>query len=114
MDQLEFDVIGRIKELCAVRSWSIYRLAKEANINHAALNTMLRRTSVPSVPSLMKICDGFGITLAQFFSPEDETATLTVDQKDCLARWNRLNTKNKELASVYMKGLADGQEANED
>lgn len=107
-------MIDRIKGLCAARSWTIYRLAKEANINHAALNTMLRRTSIPSVPSLMKICDGFGITLAQFFSLEDETATLTADQKDCLALWNNLSTKNKELASVYMRGLADSQEVNKD
>ena len=86
-------------------------MAKESDIHHAALNTMLRRTSVPSVPSLMKICDGFGITLAQFFSDKDETVTLTTDQKDCLALWSNLNPKNKELAAVYMKGLADGQES---
>lgn len=38
---------------------------------------MLHKTYVPTVPSLMKICDGFGITIAQFFTEEDETARLT-------------------------------------
>jgi len=72
---------------------------------------MRRETSIPSIPSIIKICDGFGITLAQFFSPEDETAKLTADQKDCLDLWTKLSTRNKELASIYMKGLADGQES---
>lgn len=109
MDQLEFDVIGRIKELCAARNWTSYRLAKESNIQYAALSTMLRRTNSPSVPSLVKICDGLGITLAQFFSEEDETAKLTTGQKACLELWDQLSGRNQELAAVYMKGLADGQ-----
>ena len=28
----DFDVMGRIKELCKARSWSYYRLAKESGI----------------------------------------------------------------------------------
>ena len=110
----DFDVMGRIKTLCEARSWTYYRLAKESDIPYSSLNTMLHKTYVPTVPSLMKICNGLGITIAQFFSDKDETATLTADQKDCLALWNSLNTRNKDLASVYMKGLADGQDANKD
>ena len=72
---------------------------------------MLRKTNVPSVPSFMKICDGLGITLAQFFSDQDETAKLTADQKQCLGIWDRLDSTGKELASAYMLGLADRQEA---
>ena len=71
---------------------------------------MLHKTNVPSVPSLMKICEGFGITLAQFFSDQDESAKLTVDQKDSLSKWNRLDEKSKALASAYMQGLMDRQE----
>ena len=107
----EFDVIGRIQELCRSRSWTYYRLAKASGIPYSTLSTMLHKTNVPSVPSLMKICDGLGITLAQFFSDQDETAKLTTDQKQCLSIWNRLDSTGKELASAYMLGLADRQEA---
>lgn len=79
----EFDVVGRIQELCRSRSWTYYRLAKASGIPYSTLSTMLHKTNVPSVPSLMKICDGLGITLAQFFSDQDETAKLTADQKQC-------------------------------
>ena len=70
---------------------------------------MLRKTNVPSVPSLSKLCDGFGITLAQFFTTEDETAKLTADQKSCLSLWDQLDDKSKELAFAYMQGLFDRQ-----
>ena len=107
----EFDVVGRIQELCRSRSWTYYRLAKASGIPYSTLSTMLHKPNVPSVPSLMKICDGLGITLAQFFSDQDETAKLTADQKQCLSIWNRLDSTGKELASAYMLGLADRQEA---
>ena len=106
----DFDVIARINELCKARSWSYYRLAKESGIPYSTLNTMLHKTFTPTVPSLMKLCDGFGITLAQFFSDQDETVLLTKKQKECLAQWDRLDTRSQELALVYMDGLAARQE----
>jgi len=109
----EFDVIARIKELCASRSLTYYRLAKEAEIPFSTLNTMLNKTSFPSVPSLMKLCDGFGITLAQFFSEYDESALLTNEQKVCLEHWSRLGEQEKGLSLAYMKGLADNMKRSE-
>ena len=106
----DFDVIERINELCKARSWTYYRLAKESDIPYSTLNTMLHKTYVPTVPSLMKLCDGFGITIAQFFSDQDETVLLTKKQKECLAQWDRLDTHSQELALAYMDGLAARQE----
>ena len=102
----EFDVIDRINKLCQERSWSYYRLAKESGIPYSTLNTMLHKTYVPTIPSLIKICDGFGITLAQFFDLENEKAKLSKKQIACLKRWNSLDDQNKELALAYMDGLA--------
>ena len=75
----EFDVAARIQELCQSRSWTYYRLAKASGIPYSTLSTMIHKTNVPSIPSLTKICDGFGITLAQFFSDQDESVKLTND-----------------------------------
>lgn len=105
----EFDVVGRINELCKARAWTYYRLAKESGIPYSTLNTMLHKSNVPSVPSLMKLCAGFDITLSQFFDEGDETAQLTKKQKDCLARWDRLDGHSQELALVYMEALAARQ-----
>ena len=106
----DFDVMGRIKELCASRSWTYYRLAKEADIPYSSLSTMIHKAYVPSIPSLMKICKGFDITLAQFFSEEDDTAKLSKKQKVCLAHWDQLDEQSQQLALAYMKGLSDRQD----
>ncbi len=106
----DFDVLKRIQELCTARSWTFYRLAKESKIPYSSLSTMLHKGYVPTIPSLMKLCDGLGITMAQFFSPEDEPAKLTQDQLACLDIWNALDDKSKCLALAYMNGLRDRQE----
>ena len=105
----EFDVVARIQELCQSRSWTYYRLAKASGIPYSTLSTMLHKTVVPSVPSLIKICRGFDITLAQFFSEEDDTAKLSKKQKLCLERWDKLDEQSQALALAYMEGLADRQ-----
>lgn len=105
----DFDVLGRVRQLCEARSWSYYRLAKASGIPYSTLNTMLHKSYVPTVPSLQKICDGFGITLAQFFSDKDEVSLLTKDQRECLEQWDDLDKRSKELALAYMQGLADRQ-----
>lgn len=105
----EFNVLERIHELCQARSWTYYRLAKESGIPYSTLSTMLHKTYVPTVPSLMKICNGFGITLAQFFSLDSETAKLTEAQRKCLAHWEALDKQSQELALAFMDGLAARQ-----
>ena len=105
----EFDVLARIQELCELRSWTYYRLAKEADIPYSTLNTMLRKTNAPTVHTLQKLCAGFGITLEQFFSTADKSVAFSQDQCKFLAEWNQLDDAGKQLALAYMQGLRDRQ-----
>lgn len=106
----EFDAIQRIRELCAVRAWSVYRLAKQSGIPYSTLNSMLQNTGAPSLPTLAKICDGFQITLAQFFSEGDAPELLRADQKTFLETWEALNEGERGLVLAYIRGLKDGRE----
>ena len=101
----ENDIIEHIKELCAERQWSYYKLAKESGIAYSTINTMLSKTVAPSIPTLFKICRGFGISISQFFAVGEEIE-LTEGQKECLSYWNSLDTRSRELALAYMAGLA--------
>ena len=103
----DFDVLARIQELCDLRSWTYYRLAKEADIPYSTLSTMLRKTNVHT---LQKLCAGFGITLAQFFTLDDETVAFSKDQCEFLTEWDTLDGTSKQLALAYMQGLKDRQE----
>ena len=52
---------------------------------------------MPTLPSLEKICAGFGITLSQFFSQGEEAVSLTASQRELLRCWAALNSTQQEL-----------------
>ncbi len=105
---MDFSTIDRIQRLCAQRDWSYYKLAKESGIPYSTLNTMMLKTNAPSITTLAKICNGFGITLAQFFDEGSEPEMLTDEQKECLRLWGMLDEIGKVKALAYMQGLHDG------
>ena len=44
----------------------------------------------------IQVCDGLGITLAQFFEEESDTAHLSAEQQHLLNRWDQLSEKEKQ------------------
>ena len=83
------DVIQHIQDLCKERSWTYYRLAKEADIPYSTLNNMVNRTNIPTIPTLQKLCDAFGITLADFFLDEPDALQLTEGQQEIITLYNK-------------------------
>lgn len=106
------ETIGRIQQLCAARNWTVYRLSKESGITYSTLCTMLHKASAPSIPTLVKLCNGFGITLSEFFDTGNAQATLTAEQKSHLLLWNSLSDKNKQATEQFMRFLLEGQNKN--
>lgn len=102
---LESDIIERIKSLCQARSWTLYRLAKESDITYSTLCTMLRKGNTPSLPTLIKLCKGFGISLCQFFNTDDETATLSRTQRNLLLKWDQLTREDRAAADKFIDYL---------
>lgn len=99
----EKDIIDRISDLCQERNWSYYKLAKESDIAYSTLNTLLNKPNIPTIHTLVKICNGFGITLSQFFN--SRKMDLTTEQKDLLNLFNTLDNSDKRLALTYLAGL---------
>ena len=62
-----FDVLNRVTELRNERGWSVYRLAKNANIPQSSMATWFGRGIVPPTDAIEKMCIAFGITLSEFF-----------------------------------------------
>lgn len=105
----EFDVVKRIRDICGEYSWTYYRLAKESGITYSTLNAMMKKGTIPSVPTLEKICGGFGISLSQFFSEDDTVAALTEGEKQYLMNWNDLTEENKACADKFVLFLLHQQ-----
>ncbi|MCC8138247.1 MAG: helix-turn-helix transcriptional regulator [Clostridiales bacterium] len=106
-DSKELQALNRIQELCEERGWSYYRLAKASGITYSTLNTMLHKQNLPSLTTLQKICDGFGISITDFFDPNRDVSGLTDEQARCLSLFTSLPPQKQELALAYMKGLSE-------
>ncbi len=99
------DAQKRIKQLMEKRGWTDYRLAKEAKLSHSTVTNMFNRNNAPTLPTLESICEAFGITLAQFFSDDDEPFKLTDEQQVLFARWSSLTDKQKRLLLDLMSTM---------
>lgn len=98
----ESDIIQRIQALCQARSWTYYRLAKESGLTYSTLCTMMHKANAPSLPTLMKICKGFGITPAEFFDADNPVTSLSPADAKHLQLWMQLNDANKEAATKFI------------
>lgn len=90
------DAKTRIKELMDERGWTIYELSKRSGLAQTTISNMWKRNTEPTIPSLRAICNGFGISLAQFFA-EGELVELTPEQKVFFLRWAALSADQKEM-----------------
>ncbi|MCL2108380.1 MAG: helix-turn-helix transcriptional regulator [Oscillospiraceae bacterium] len=102
---MEHNVLVHIRELCEIRGWTIYRLSKESDISYSTLNNLFNRNNTPSIPTLEKICDGFGISLSQFFAGDSPFPQLTDRQRELLNRYSQLPPERRELLEAYLHGL---------
>lgn len=57
------EILNKITRLRLQRSWSEYDLAKKSGIAQSTISGWYRKNEMPKIPSLRKICNGFGITL---------------------------------------------------
>lgn len=84
------DIQGRIRELMEERSWTEYRLAKEANLSHSTVANMFNRNNAPTFPTLEAICNAFQMTLSQFFCEDGNLIELTDEEKELISRWKHV------------------------
>lgn len=98
-------IVGRIEQILKDKHYSRYKLAKTSELSQASVTNLLNRRNMPSIPTLEKICNGLGLTLAQFFSYENKRPNLTEEQTKHLDQWDSLTAREKELVSAFMKGV---------
>lgn len=102
------DIKQRLEMLMNERGWTIYRVAKEANIPWSTVRNMFKRNTEPSVATLESICTGMGISLSQFFDV-DNTLGMTQEQRNLLESYNVLSDENKRIISQLIQALAKSE-----
>lgn len=98
------DVKERLQQLMDERGWTIYKVAKEAEIPWSTVRNMFKRNTEPSITTLESICKGMGMTLPQFFDVDNQMG-LSDEQRQLIQQWSRLNDRNKRLVSELVDAL---------
>ena len=101
-------IIERINELLAYKHWSHYKLAKEAGISMSSLSNIYVRKTFPTIPTLCKICNGFDISLYEFFDFQENpirSLDFSEDEENLIYQYRCLSKRKKELLTAYITGL---------
>ena len=104
----EFDVLKHINQLCEAYGWTYYRLAQEADVPYSTITNMMKRNTIPSIPTLERLCYAFGITLSEFFV--DSEPNNMWDQrsfKHLINYWSKLSIEDQELLVTLAKRLSN-------
>lgn len=91
------DILAKIMANREARGWTEYQLAERSGLPQSTISSWYRKNMIPTIPSLEKICQAFGITLSQLFAEGDSPVSLTESQAKLLARWSRLNREQQEV-----------------
>ena len=89
------DIIQKLNKLRLERDMSVYRLAEVSGINQSTLANTFSRGTIPSLKHLEIICQSLGITLAQFFTEDEEPMRLTPQEEKLVLFYRKLPTTIK-------------------
>ncbi len=99
------NVLEKVKKLQEERGWSTYKLAYEAGLTQSTLSNMFARGTCPTVDTLEKICEAFGISLAEFFESDNRRAHVSKEELELLNKYRALNDKEKDAVKSMINAL---------
>ncbi|MBE6738293.1 MAG: helix-turn-helix transcriptional regulator [Ruminococcaceae bacterium] len=95
---------ARLQQLISERGRTEYKLSKICGLSQSTIGNIFRRNTVPSIATLEDICNGFDITLSQFFSDAD-MVELTPDMKELFDSWVSLTPEQKKAVLQMIKAM---------
>ena len=100
------DILKKITEMRMERNWSEYELAERAELTQSTISSWYRKNLIPSIPSLERICEAFGISLSQFFLDDPtQSPKLTKEQDEILKLWNRLSKGQRKKLADFLNSI---------
>ena len=99
------DVLEQILYYRKQKGWTEYQLAEKSGLTQSTISSWYRKNMIPSIPSLEKVCNAFGITLSQFFSENEDNFALTPNQKELLLEAGHLSEKQQAALIAFFRTL---------
>lgn len=100
------NVLDRIVELRLERNWSEYQLSQYSGITQSTISAWYRKDTLPSIPSLQKICVAFNISMSEFFMEKGTSAVHLNEAQFRLLRYaERLNSTQLDHMIDFLESL---------
>lgn len=100
------DVLERITQLREERHWTEYQLAEKSGLTQSTISSWYRKGMLPTIPSLSKICDAFGITISQFFLDNtNQSVLLNGKQLSLLSAVSKLTPEQFDTLLQFLSKL---------
>lgn len=101
------NVLHKIERMRMERNWSEYQLAEKAGLPQSTISSWYRKNILPTIPSLEKICNAFGITLSVLFAEEKDLVELSSTDKQFLEAIYRLDISQREALLQFLLKVGD-------
>lgn len=99
----KYDVLGKITTLRQERNWSEYELSNRSGITQSTISSWYRKKTLPTIGSLVKICDAFNITLSQFFmTDKDNIVEVTERDREIIESLPNVNDDARDLVLRFL------------
>lgn len=101
------DILQAISEYRLAKNWTEYQLAEKSGLPQSTISSWYRKKLYPTIPSLQKICEALGITIAELFNENDDITSLTKNQKNFLDKFNKLSTNQQNALLKFLDTLGN-------
>ena len=108
------DILDKIKEFMEMHGLNKAQLAKRAGLSPSTINSMFKRNTVPSQPTLAAISTVFDVTPGYFYAKKDTPPDSPLDTDRILIRWRKLaddqrDTLIRMVDSVFFSDPNSGE-----
>lgn len=87
------------------KGWSEYELAENSGLPQSTISSWYHKDLYPTIPTLKKICDAYGITLSQIFDDNSSTPKLNDNEIKYIETFRHLTKKQQEKLIEFLKSI---------
>jgi len=91
------DILDKIREFMDMYGLNKAQLAKRAGLSPSTINSMFKRNTVPSQPTLAAIGVVFDVTPGYFYTRRETPPDSPADTDRILIRWRRLTDNQRDM-----------------
>lgn len=93
----ELPIVDKLIELRDKKHLTNYTLAIKSNLPPSTVANVLNKQTTPQLATLIAICNGLEITLAQFFNEDKKYSELSDKEVRVLKLWNSLDDNQQKI-----------------